>query len=360
VNKWISSEMSNPTASVVTDIERDPAYLAAAEWFLRLQGTEVTIEDTLAWQAWLNESPRNAQAFARLEEMAQLLPSVPMQLRLSSRELERDRYDGSIPLKDWSEPRPVLRHRWVGLSIAAVLAGLAFALLSSFWLRPAFIIFTTAVGENRNITLADGSTVELGGDTRIEVALSSGMRAIELFKGEALFTVAKDPLRPFKVRVGDATIIALGTAFDVQRDSDRAIVAVTEGRVLVEPVAHFLPISVLQGFRPKLRAVHLDAGQQTVAGSAGIEDPTEVEDAAAATAWQTGRLAFRLQPLRYVLEDVNRYARKPIVLDDPSLGSLSITGTVERDNISGWISSLERVFDLEATEESDRIVIRAR
>jgi transmembrane sensor len=352
--------MSNPSTSAVTDIERDPAYLAAAEWFLRLQGTEVTLDDTLAWQAWLNESPRNAEAFARLEEMSHILRNIPTQLRLSARELERDRYDGSIPLKEWRESRSVLRRPWVALGVAAVLAGIAFVLLTSLWRRPASSIVTTSVGENRNITLADGSTVALGGDTRIEVDLSAGARAVELFKGEALFTVATDPRRPFRVRVGDARIVALGTAFDVQRDSDRAIVAVTEGRVLVEPIAHFLPVSVLQGFRPKLRAVRLDAGQQTVAGRAGIEDPTEVEDAAAATAWQTGRLAFRLQPLRYVLEDVNRYARKPIVLDGPGLGSLVITGTVERDNIPGWVSSLERAFDLAASEESDRIVIRAR
>jgi transmembrane sensor len=351
--------MSNPSTSVVTDIERDPAYLAAAEWFLRLQGTQVTVNDTLAWQAWLSESPKNAQAFARLEETAQVLRGVPTQLRVSAWELERDRYDGSIPLKEWSEPPAAPRRRWVGLGVTAVMAGIALVLLV-FWQRPPSSIFTTTIGENRNITLADGSTVALGGDTRIEVALSAGMRAIELLEGEALFRVAKDPLRPFKVRVGDATIVALGTAFDVQRDSDRAIVAVTEGRVLVEPTAHFLPVSVLQGFRPKLRAVRLDAGQQTVAGRAGIEDPTEVEDAAAATAWQTGRLAFRLQPLRYVLEDVNRYAPKPIVLDGPGLGSLVITGTVERDNIPGWVSSLERAFDLAASEESDRIVIRAR
>jgi transmembrane sensor len=353
--------MSNPRKPLPADIECDPTYLAAAEWFLRLQGTEVTLEDTLAWQTWLQESAKNAQAFARLEEMSQVLRALPNPLRVSARELERDGYDGSIPLKDWKEAPAPLRRPWVTVGVAALVAGVGFALLLSFfWQSPAPSTFTTAVGENRTITLADGSTVALGGDTRIEVGLSARARAIELFKGEALFTVAKDPLRPFEVRVGDAAIVALGTAFDVQRDSDRAIVAVTEGRVLVEPVAHFLPVSVLQGFRPKLRAVHLDAGQQTIAGSAGIEEPTEVGDAAAATAWQTGRLAFRLQPLRYVLEDVNRYARKPIVLEGSGLGSLVITGTVERDNISGWVSSLERVFDLEATEETDRIVIRAR
>jgi transmembrane sensor len=175
-----------------------------------------------------------------------------------------------------------------------------------------------------------------------------------------LFKVAKDVSRPFKVRAGDAAIVAVGTAFDVRRDSDRAVVSVTEGRVLVEPVASFIPVAVLREFKPNLRAVRLDAGQQTTAGTAGIEEPSKVEDPASAVSWQTGRLAFHLQPLRYVLEDVNRYASKPIVLEGDSLGALVITGTVERANITGWVGSLERAFDLDATEEPDRIVIRAR
>jgi ferric-dicitrate binding protein FerR (iron transport regulator) len=49
--------------------DRDPAHLAAADWLVRIQSTEVSIEDTLAWQTWLNESPGNACAFARLEEI---------------------------------------------------------------------------------------------------------------------------------------------------------------------------------------------------------------------------------------------------------------------------------------------------
>jgi transmembrane sensor len=116
----------------------------------------------------------------------------------------------------------------------------------------------------------------------------------------------------------------------------------------------------LQEFSPRSRSVRLDAGEQTMTGSAGIEEPSKVEDPAAATSWQTGRLAFRLEPLHYVIEDVNRYAPKPIVLEGEGLGSLTITGTVERDNITGWVNSLQRVFDLEATEEDDRIVIRPR
>jgi transmembrane sensor len=355
--------MTNPGTPYSSDIERDPPHVAAAEWFVRLQGTEVSLEDTLAWQSWLNESPGHARAFARIEEVSQALRSIPVPRAVSADRLAADRYDASIPLKEWQAPlkrwKPARTVRWPWVTaVAAVCAGVVCAFL--FLRGPPSEIYSTTVGENRHITLGDGSTITLSGDTRVGVVLSKRARRVELLKGEALFRVAKDPLRPFKVRAGDATIIAVGTAFDVLRDSDRAIVSVTEGRVLVVPVADFIPVAVLREFKPNLRTVRLDAGQQTTAGTAGIAEPSKVEDPAAATSWQTGRLAFHLQPLRYVLEDVNRYSSKPIVLEGDTLGALLITGTVERANIVGWVGSLERAFDLEATEEPDRIVIRAR
>jgi len=349
--------MTNPNNPPPLDIEQDPAHLAAADWLLKLQAKDLSIEDTLAWQSWLSECPENARAFARLEEVSQVLRLMPAPPRPSTEELAHDRYDASVSLQNW-RPRRRSPLSWVTFALAALAAGIAFTIV--FWKSPAPAIFSTAVGETLNVTLSEGSSIALGGDTRIEVELSKNARDVELRKGEALFTVAKDVNRPFKVRVGDATIVAVGTAFNVQRNSDRAVVSVTEGRVLVEPTIHLLPVSVLQSFAPRLRTVHLDAGQQTTTGRAGIEEPIKVEDPAAATSWQTGRLAFRLQPLRYVLEDVNRYAPKPIVLDGEALGAIQITGTVERDNISGWVGSLERAFDLQATEEADRIVLRSR
>jgi transmembrane sensor len=339
------------------EIENDPLHLAAADWFVRLQSTEVSLEETLAWQAWLSENSANAQAFARIEEISQALRDVPPPGALPAALLARDRYDASVPIGEW---KPRRARRWLQATLGVAASFALFALAIAFWKTPAAATsaFETEIGENRSVTLADGSIVSLGGDTRIEVALSENVRAIELTKGEALFKVAKDAARPFKVRAGDATIIAVGTEFNVERDSDRAIVSVTEGRVVVKPVTGLLPVSLLQEFKPKLRSVHVSAGQQTTAGSAGIEEPTKMEDPA--TGWQIGHLAFRLQPLRYVLEDVNRYAHKPIVLENEGMGTLIITGTVERENIGGWVKSLEHAFDLQATEEADQIVLRAR
>jgi len=349
--------MAEQHTPVSSEIENDPLHLAAADWFVRLQSTEVSLEDTLAWQAWLGENSANAAAFARIEEISQVLRDVPPPAALPAALLARDRYDASVAISAW---KPRATHHSVQGTLGVAASFAVFALAFAFWKTPAAATnaFETEVGENRSVTLADGSIVSLGGDTRIEVALSENVRAIELTKGEALFKVAKDAARPFKVRAGDATIVAVGTEFNVERDSDRAIVSVTEGRVVVNPVSGLLPVSLLQGFKPKLRSVHVSAGQQTTAGRAGIEEPTKMEDPA--TGWQIGHLAFRLQPLRYVLEDVNRYAHKPIVLENEGMGELVITGTVERENIGGWVKSLEHAFDLQATEEADQIVLRAR
>jgi transmembrane sensor len=342
------------------ETERDPIHLAAADWLVRLHNPEVALEETLAWQAWIKEDSRHAQAFARVEAVSQLMPRVHIARELTPRDLARDSYDASIPLKEWQAPPQRFRAFGIAASIALLGCGLSLGLyfgtsaLSNS--KPAYVV-QTKVGENKAVSLPDGSRIVLGGATQISVSLSERMRDIQLSKGEALFTVMKDPSRPFKVRAGDATVMALGTEFNVRRAHDRAIVSVTEGSVLVEPANRLLPVALLREFKPKLRPVRLSAGQQTTAGSAGIENAAKIEDPAVPTSWRSGQLVFRLQPLRYVVEDVNRYAPKPIHLGDEELGTLVITGMVTRENINGWIASLERAFALHAVEEADRIVL---
>ena len=78
-------------------------------------------------------------------------------------------------------------------------------------------------------------------------------------------------------------------------------------------------------------------------------------------AWRSGQLIFREEPLRYAVEDVNRYSSKPIVLADERIGDIRISGTVLDRGVPGWLDSLESAFGLEAREEEERIVLeRAR
>lgn len=261
-----------------------------------------------------------------------------------------------MPLSDWRAPsRPRL-----GFAIAASLVIASIAVAWMMLQQKADDVLRTAVGENRTVTLTDGSTVVLGGDTEVEIALDENLRRLKLTHGEAFFTVAEDPSRPFTVRAGAATVTAVGTEFNVRRGTDRTVIAVIEGRVIVERAALPAPLSLLRGSKPASSAVSVIAGEQTLVNPAGIEAPAPSTNPAAATAWQSGRLAFDQESLRHVLEDVNRYAPKPVVAEDEAIGNLRITATVVGGNVEGLISSMEKAFGLRAVEEPDRIVLRPR
>jgi transmembrane sensor len=358
------------------DAERDAIHEIAADWFARLQDPSLSMDDTVSWQSWMSADARHAQAFHRIEETWQRFRGMPRPALTGTRILAADRYDGSMAVSDYAPtltlPRTRGRERnFVGkfALAASVAAMLLCASLAAYWLGARSSIelagstaFETAVGENRTVHLQDGSSVALGGHTRVEVKLDAHTRRLTLARGEAFFTVAKDAARPFSVRAGSATLTALGTAFNVRRADDRVVIAVVEGRVLVEPklpVIQQLPL-LRETASKRRRPRPLEAGSQATVDGAGVELAIALMDSAAATAWQTGRLSFEREPLRYVLEDVNRYAAKPVVIGDDTVGELKITGTVLNDNIEGWVSSLESAFGLNAVEEPTRILLTRR
>src|SRR5690606_36591729 len=180
--------------------------------------------------------------------------------------------------------------------------------------------YHSAVGQRSRIDLPDGSSLELNTDTVIDVKFTLERREFRLVRGEALFDVAHDVSRPFIVNSEDERVIALGTVFSVLKVGSEFIVSLFEGEVQVERLAHFRP-----GAKP-LRSTRLDAGQQLIADTMhGFQiSPVDTE---AALGWRNGRLVFDGDPLREVVAELNRYSVRKLVLGDPELGSLRVSGT---------------------------------
>jgi len=343
------------------EADRDPVHAEAAEWFVLLRDPNISVEDMQAWQTWMSDA-RNAQAFARVEEVSSVLADVRDELtRVPG--TRWDSYDASVPIRDWQPPSHAPRM----MAIAASTAALAVAAV--LWsatrddlpgLLPASETYSTVIGENRQLTLADGSVVTLGGNSSIGVRMQRDARHIELTRGEVFFKVAKDVSRPFTVHAGRATVAAVGTEFNVRRGSENVTVDVVEGRVRVAPASAIVPMTLLRQIWPGLTPVMVNAGEATAVDDKAVESARPISDVSASTSWRSGQLAFRMQPLRFVLEDVNRYTTKPIVLADPALGDLQITGTVAASNVSGWVASLKAALDVVAVEEPDRLVLRAK
>ncbi len=330
--------MDNPIHVSAAD---DPIHEAAAEWFVRLRQRDLPLETSLQWQQWIGADARHAKAFARIEEV----------------------WEESWEMLDRPgvRPRRTARLAMAAAMVAAVGIGAWMVGMDGpyTWRYPAGEAIRTAVGENHEVRLNDGSRVMLGGGTVLNARLDNKTRHIRLVQGEAFFVVARDSARPFVVQSGDAIVTAVGTEFNVRRTLERTMVAVIDGRVTVAAASLPRPLAWLNTDTP----VQLDAGEQATVGSNGVKTAARLADPTTATAWQSGQLAFREEPLRYVIEDVNRYAPKPIVIDAAAaqdIGALRVTGTVLGDSVSGWIESLENAFGLRAREEPDRIVLTRR
>jgi transmembrane sensor len=203
--------------------------------------------------------------------------------------------------------------------------------------KPGSFFYSTAIGERSTIALEDGSTLVLNTATRLRVDFTRSARNVTLLSGQALFEVASDARRPFTVQAGDRRITALGTAFDVRVEAGVVRVTLLEGRVAVEEPG-----------RPANRE-ELTPGQQLLAASRGAATVRHA-DVERVTSWRDGRLVFENEPLAGVVAEVNRYSNRKVVLSDPALGELRISGTFRIGSPVNFISALRDYFPIEASE----------
>jgi transmembrane sensor len=315
----------------------------AREWFVRLLDDDVSADEIALWQAWLARSPAHRSAYDRVTDAWSLAGAAADRPTIA--ELARDRYDGSAPVAQWrARPRrPIFRPARIAAAMAVAMLGGA---LGVTLMPPAgeAQAITTARAEHKQAALADGSKIAVGAMTGVQVRLSEQRREITLDRGEAFFTVANDE-RPFVVRTPFGAVTAGGTAFNVDVGEEQLCISVTEGAVVVQPSGLFA------------KPVRVAAGQRLVADADGVR----VTAAPSLVTWTQGRLEYRGEPLRAVIEDVNRYAEHPVVLRDPAVGALAYTGTVRLDATGDWAQGLPAAFPLDvAAGEGGVIVLSAR
>ncbi|MCZ4340411.1 FecR domain-containing protein [Sphingomonadaceae bacterium G21617-S1] len=254
---------------------------AALDWVIRLR--DPAFDGWESFEAWLAADAAHAEAYQRLAvadaDMGDLLVRAPAPRPLIE----------ASPLR-----RPITRRTWFGGAIAASVAGLiGFGMIER---QPAFYPIETAPGVRRTVTLEDGSRIALNGGTRI-ILDRKDPRHATLERGEALFDVVHDEAAPFKVAVADATLIDVGTRFNVLREGRTTAVQVAEGAVV---------------YNPDNEAVRLDAGRglRAVDGEADLQ-LTAVTPASVAS-WREGRLIYDGQTMTEVAADLARWTGQPV------------------------------------------------
>lgn len=326
------------------------------------------------WQTW-HADAENQRVFDCVTRLTVDVRLAPVRQDAAS---GADNYDPAVTVAAWRTKMPegMARNssRELGRPwrlLVAGIAAVAMASIAAFFLWPMprigagaaawredAVTYETGVGALKDIHLDDGSNITLSGETKLLVTYTKQVRAVRLIQGEAWFKVAHDPQWPFIVQAGKGDIRAVGTAFLVTRDSDRVVVTVTEGTVTVmatpPPATKDSP-----GASVVHVPVHVTRGEEVSYRDNGTMASTVTADPRAATAWTHGRLVFDNEPLRYVVENVNRYFPKHIFVS-ASAGQLRFSGVIFGREIQDWLDGLSETFPVNVSDHGASICVRMR
>jgi transmembrane sensor len=224
----------------------------------------------------------------------------------------------------------------------------------------------TRIGEFRKLELPDGSTVRLNTDSSIGIAFSAGERRVRLRRGEAHFTVAKNPARPFFVEAGGIAVRAVGTAFNVRLRTAGVEVLVTEGKVRVSDPARAASLAGPESPVAAPEMPLVNAGERMVIPAVGW--PAELVTPVAAMAvpaaeieralaWQDQRIDVVAVPLAELVAEFNRYNGQKLVVEDAALGERRFGGSFRVDAPETFARLLETRFGLRVERRGQVIVI---
>jgi transmembrane sensor len=322
----------------------------AAVWTWRLDSEEVTAAEQRAFDSWLRQDPRHRRAMDELSKVWNALEGLA--------EAKRDEKIAAFATGERPAVRRVGRPWWFAVAAMFVLMVVGVA-----WLHNGKEVQTlaTAVGQQRNVTLADGSVISLNTNTIVETNLGQNLREIYLRKGEAHFQVARDRSRPFLVHAGDAVVRAVGTQFEVRVRSDQHVdIVVNEGRVEVQADAPQTGLAGTGGRRgvsvaPTVRAV--SAGQELSTALAGYPVvPVSPQQISSDLAWREGAIVFDDVPLAEAISEIERYTDARIVVSNPQIAAMRLGGRFKTDDVQGLFVALEAALPVSIRRTPDGVV----
>lgn len=310
-----------PMASKASII--DPQVLEeAAEWLMRLHEGEVSAQDHAAWERWRTSSAECQRAWERAEQLLGKFGGLPPTVAMSC--LDRPQNPG--------------RRAALG-KLAALLA-----LVPAGWSAWQFAEwqqwtadYRSQVGQQRHLTLVDGTRLTLNTDSAVDVRFDAQQRLVLLRRGEIFVDTAVDNRsnpRPFLVATAQGRMQALGTRFSVREEPSRTLLAVVEGAVRVALAgAGAMPPLIVQ------------AGQRSAFSALAFEGLQAIDSAA--LAWTQGMLLADKMRLADFLSELARY-RRGLVRCDPAIADLPISGSYPLNDTGRTLNMLVQTYPVVA------------
>ncbi|MEX5627728.1 FecR family protein [Pseudomonas marginalis] len=311
----------------VSEAEYDAITDAAAHWCMRLHASDCTADERQAFAQWHDSHPLHAFEYAAMLEIWDVADHLPRHEILSV----------VVPFK----PRSRLRTYAVAAAICLVALPLAaFTGWEAGWLPSSYERFQAANGL-RQVTLGDGSQVELNLGTELVFSNYKDQRRVTLNKGEAFFKVSHDSAHPFIVHAGEGQVRVTGTQFNVWKYEDQVRVTLLEGSVQIASDALHGSVPLTPG---------MQASYQQGDATPRIQAITANDSA---LAWRQGKLVLDNLALVDALPLINRYLNKPVMLADANTGTIRIGGIYNITEVNNLIPSLPKVLPVYLTQNQD-------
>ncbi|MBK1615513.1 histidine kinase [Rubrivivax gelatinosus] len=302
------------------DTRLDAAQRAALEWQVSFWSGETGDAERRAFEAWLAADDSHRRAWERVQRVGGQLHAVPGEVA------------GAV-LRAARAPagrRRVLR----GLLLLAGAGGTAAVVRRTPQWQLASAAESTAPGERRELTLADGSRLTLNTATALDLRLDAAVRRVLLRAGEVHVATAPDPARrPFYVETPEGSVQALGTRFTVRMLDAGVRVQVFDGAVEIRP---------RDGAAPR----RLAAGQQGVFDAGAAREPEALDDSA--SAWMRGLLIAERLRLADFAAELGRY-RRGVLRCDPEVAELLVSGVFPSADTDAVLRSLVRALPVRVT-----------
>jgi transmembrane sensor len=325
----------------------------AAAWVARFDAGDVSAKDQAAFQEWLNRSALHREAIAAYGSLWSEFDALRLLTGTGEAEQNAGARDNPPAMLERATP-------WLAACAAAVIAVAGGTLFfhskpqetakaeshptPALFQPPAHLSYETAVGGKKRITLADGSSVILNTNSRLDVDFSAKCRDVHLRRGEAYFEVVHNKTRPFTVYANNYVVRDIGTAFDVHLSKTGLVeVGVTKGSVEVTPASSTHDFDAAKSLGVIMAGHDIVLGQKIERAEA-----LPSADMGRKLAWRQGQLIYTGQPLGEVLADISRYSNIKIELADPALENLPVGGAFRTDQIEAIFAALENNFGVHA------------
>ena len=308
----------------------NPVFDQAATWVARLEAADCSAAERASFEDWLAQDPAHVHAWVQADTLHRHAATLhdDLWLRASAKHI--------------AAHRPRHQHPLFRVAAAAVLC----LSIGGGWLlatdgNPTPHTYTNSGLATQPQILEDGSLVVLDAGSALTTRFGWRPRWVELQQGRMQLRVAAAS-RPMRVQAGNSTLRDIGTTFQVELLDDGQVgVALLDGALDVAS-------SGTQAMHRQLRP-----GEQLRVRPSGHIEPNTPLLRQQADAWLHGQLLFDATPLSAAVAQMNRYTAAPLVIADPAIANLAVSGNFRAGDQAALLSALELGWSVGSRPRAD-------